>query len=160
MYARYHREYAEAVANSKFVLCPRGFGVSSLRIFETMKAGRVPVIISDDWVPPDGPAWASFSMRVREKDIRALSEILERHEISAGEWGTLARLNWEQWFSEEASFHRIVEWCVSIMQSRKIPERYMRKLVLARLLEPSNVRHRFVPVVRDWLAGSLATPGT
>ena len=47
--------YADLMAGSKFILCPRGSGTSSIRLFEAMRAGRVPVIISDNWVPPIGP---------------------------------------------------------------------------------------------------------
>lgn len=147
--AKYHREFAEALADSKFTLCPKGAGASTLRIFETMKAGRVPVIISDEWVPPEGPAWESFSLIVREKEIGSLPEILERRENSAAEMGRLARSQWDQWFSRSASFHRIVEWCLSIRQSRKVPERTMRALVLGQLIEPFNFRHKLVPAIRQ-----------
>jgi hypothetical protein len=40
--------WRETIADSKFVLCPRGEGLSSIRLFETMSSGRVPVIIADD----------------------------------------------------------------------------------------------------------------
>ena len=39
--------HTELVGRSKFVLCPRGLGPSTFRLYETMSAGRVPVIISD-----------------------------------------------------------------------------------------------------------------
>jgi hypothetical protein len=57
------------IAWSKFVLCPRGYACSRWRLFETMMAGRVPVIISDQWVPPEGPAWERFSVRVSQKHV-------------------------------------------------------------------------------------------
>jgi hypothetical protein len=41
--------YAEFLSKSKFVLCPRGLGPSTWRVFETMRAQRVPV--SDEWRP-------------------------------------------------------------------------------------------------------------
>ena len=64
----YDRRYAEVAKASKFVLCPRGLSVSSIRLFETMAMGRVPVILSDDWIAPEGPCWEKFSIRVREDD--------------------------------------------------------------------------------------------
>ena len=42
----YYRRYAELTKASKFVLCPRGVGASTIRLFETMRMGRVPVILS------------------------------------------------------------------------------------------------------------------
>ena len=62
----YINSYLSLLRRSKFVLCPRGKGTSSWRLFETMKAGRVPVIISDQWVQPEGPAWIECSVRIRE----------------------------------------------------------------------------------------------
>jgi hypothetical protein len=61
--------YVKEILQSKFVLAPRGIGTASIRLFEIMQLGRVPVIISDDWVPPIGPAWNEFSIRVAEDKI-------------------------------------------------------------------------------------------
>src|SRR5438309_4407785 len=59
----YDRRYAELAKASKFILCPRGLSASSIRLFETMRMGRVPVILSDDWLPPLGPRWNDFAIR-------------------------------------------------------------------------------------------------
>src|SRR5205823_6635800 len=64
----YWRRYAEICKASKFILCPRGLGASSVRLFDAMRMGRVPVILSDQWVPPEGPSWDKFSLRIREAD--------------------------------------------------------------------------------------------
>lgn len=149
--ARFRTEFSEVIMNSKFTLCPRGDGASTLRIFETMKAGRVPVIIADDWVAPEGPTWNSFSIIVKEADVRLIPNILEQCEQSASAMGLIAREQWDEWFSEAVSFHRIVEWCLSIMRSRRMPERYMRTLVLWQLLEPFHFRRKLVPGIRDFL---------
>ena len=42
-----------------------------------MKSGRAPAIVSDDWEPPAGPDWESFSVRIAERDIERVPEILE-----------------------------------------------------------------------------------
>jgi hypothetical protein len=68
--------YVQLLRDSKFVLCPRGIGLSSWRLFETMRAGRVPVVISDGWTPPSGIAWDDFAVFVRESDVRAIPELL------------------------------------------------------------------------------------
>jgi len=56
------KEYAKAILNSQFVLCPAGWGPATYRLFETMEMGRVPVTLSDEWVPPPGPRWDEFSI--------------------------------------------------------------------------------------------------
>src|SRR4051812_5949003 len=76
----YDRRYAELAKASKFVLCPRGLSASSIRLFETMRIGRVPVILADGWVPPLGPEWDKFAIRIGERDFARVPEMLEERE--------------------------------------------------------------------------------
>lgn len=147
-FARFHQEFATVLARSKFSLCPRGAGTATFRLFETMKAGRVPVILSDQWVAPVGPEWASFALVVPEAEVRHLSDILQRHEAAAAGMGAIAREQWELWFSESALFHRVVEWCLDLRRARRRPEWLMRLVVLWQLLEPFNFRYKLIPSLR------------
>jgi hypothetical protein len=113
-----------------------------------MKAGRVPVILSDELVLPEGPAWEKCALFVRERDVERLPQLLEHREPDAAAMGSFARKEWEQWFSESVSFHRIVEWCLSIQQGRRLPERVMRRVVFWQLLTPYNFRRKLVPAMR------------
>ena len=81
---------------SKFVLCPRGLGTSSNRLYEVMQLGRVPVILSDDWDEPGGIPWATFSIRVSESRVAQLRAILERHAPVAAEMGARALSAWHE----------------------------------------------------------------
>ncbi|MBA2269339.1 MAG: exostosin family protein [Chthoniobacterales bacterium] len=85
----YHRRYADITKASKFVLCPRGLSVSSIRLFETMKMGRVPVILSDGWVEPPGPAWAN--------SLSALAKRTSRDCRSFWRSGRGKRWRWASW---------------------------------------------------------------
>ena len=98
------------------------------------------MIISDAWVPPREPSWHSFSVRVPESDCAKIPLILEKLEPNAREMGKRAAQAWEKWFSERAVFNNIVESCISIMQERKIPERYGRFLVGKGLMRPVDFR--------------------
>jgi hypothetical protein len=106
--------YAEAILDSQFVLCPAGCGPSSFRLFEAMEMGRAPIILSDEWVPPPGPQWDEFSVRVPESLVGNISSIVrefsERHEAM----GRAARAAWERWFAKPVCFHRLVELCAEI----------------------------------------------
>lgn len=96
------QEYAEHLRLSKFFLCPRGNGVGSVRLFETMQAGRVPVIISDAYVFPEGIDWGNCSIRIRERDISRIPSILRER---SDDWERLAlnaRKAWEENFSDSA----------------------------------------------------------
>ena len=91
------RRYADVLRRSKFVLCPVGSGASSFRLFETMAAGSVPVIVSDSWVPPLGPKWEDFSVIVPERKLRDIPAILEIRERDFTSMAKAARAAWEEW---------------------------------------------------------------
>lgn len=136
----YDRRYAELTKATKFVLCPRGLSVSSIRLFETMRMGRVPVILSDDWVPPSGPHWESFSILIKESEFARIPPLLEQREAESVTMGNLARKEWEEWFSDEVAFHRIVESCLDIASERRIPESLARWPVYLQYLRPFHLR--------------------
>jgi len=101
--------FAELLYRSNFVLCPRGKGTSSIRLYETMAAGRVPVIIADDWVAPVGPAWDTFAIRWPEGNADSLISHLEALEPDAERMGAAARRAFVEFFAPDVSFHRIAE---------------------------------------------------
>jgi len=131
---RQRQRYAAVIARSKFVLCPKGAGPSSFRIFETMSAGRVPVILSDLWVPPAGPDWANCAVFVPEKDVDRLGSILEKHEERFPAMALTARGEWEQWFAADVLFHRMTEALKDIIETRTVPERVLCRKVTSRYL--------------------------
>jgi len=144
----YDRRYAELSKASKFVLCPRGLSVSSIRLFETMRMGRVPVILSDGWIAPAGPAWEKFSIRIRESEFAQVPHLLEKREPEAVTMGELARREWEEWFSDEVLFHHLVELCLDIKTKRKLPESLSRWPVYFQFLRPFHVRRILGPTYR------------
>jgi hypothetical protein len=136
----YERRYAELTKASKFVLCPRGQSVSSIRVFETMRMGRVPVILADGWVAPAGPRWETFSIRIREDEFAKIPRLLEQREAEAVEMGERARNEWQEWFSDEVLFHRLVELCLDIKEKRRLPENLARWPVYLQYLRPFHLR--------------------
>ncbi len=132
----YHRRYAEASRMSKFVLCPRGVGASTIRLYETMRTGRVPVIISDRWREPEGPRWETFSIRVAEAEVERIPQLLEARESEAVAMGERAHAAWQEWFSDEVAFHRVVESCLALRAQRRLPEAIARWPVYLQYLRP------------------------
>jgi hypothetical protein len=76
------RRYAEVMASSKFALCPRGCGISSYRLFESMSLGVCPVVISDSWRPIEEIDW-NFALFVPERKISQIDQVMRSH---ADEW--------------------------------------------------------------------------
>lgn len=111
-------DYAKLLRRSAFVVCPRGIGASSMRIFEAMRVGRAPVIVSDAWVPPPFIDWEKCSIRIQEAQINSLPDVLRTCYPEAERLGKNARLEWERVFGEEHLFHYTVEACLLLLQAR------------------------------------------
>ncbi len=144
VYAGYQRRYAASLCDSRFILCPRGVGPSSFRIFEAMKAQRVPVIISDQWVEPVGPQWERFSLRVPENAVGTIPQLLQQHVPRFNTMAELARAEWERWFSKETALDTIVHWCgqLSDTRARYGPIGYW--LPYLQFLRPFFARHELI----------------
>ena len=149
---RLKREFAEISAASRFILCPRGRGVSSIRLFEAMQMGRVPVVLADGWVPPDGPDWDSFLVRVPERDVGRLPELLRRLDASAPVRAAAARREWEAWFAPDVLFHRICESCDD-MRSRRVPLWVTQGLCYLHFLRPLHGRRILRKLLRPQRPG-------
>ncbi|CAA7025472.1 unnamed protein product [Microthlaspi erraticum] len=76
--SRGKKSYMEYMKSSKYCICPKGHEVNSPRVVEALFFECVPVIISDNFVPPffDVLNWESFAVFVLEKDIPDLKNIL------------------------------------------------------------------------------------
>jgi hypothetical protein len=109
----YTKTYAQLLERSRFILCPRGFGASSIRIFEAMSFGRVPVIISDAWQPSSGVPWGEFSVRIPERDVCSIPTILERLESKAQSMGELARHLFDTHFAPAIFLDQLVNTLIS-----------------------------------------------
>lgn len=138
--AIFWRRFADVARRSHFVLCPRGEGASSVRLFEMMQMARVPVILADAWVPPEGPRWDEFSIRIPERDYAKIPEILERREADSAALGRRAREEWEKWFAPDAVFNTVIDWCLEIKASRRMPEALATLALYPHLLRPPFLR--------------------
>jgi hypothetical protein len=109
----YSKTYAQLLGRSKFILCPRGFGVSSIRIFEAMSFGRVPVIISDAWQPSPGIPWREFSVVIAQSEVSAIPVMLEKLETKAHPMGQFARQVFDANFAPGLFLDRLLTTLVS-----------------------------------------------
>ncbi|TYH08351.1 hypothetical protein ES288_A07G007700v1 [Gossypium darwinii] len=70
--------YIQHMKSTKYCICPKGYEVNSPRVVESIFYECVPVIISDNFVPPffEVLDWGAFSIILAEKDIPNLKDIL------------------------------------------------------------------------------------
>jgi hypothetical protein len=70
--------FFEKTQQSKFTLCPRGYGKTSFRLYETFQLNSVPVYISDEfWLPfTNEIMWEDICVMVRSNQVPDLKKIL------------------------------------------------------------------------------------
>lgn len=112
----FQRRYIEEMLESLFVLCPRGLGPASMRLFEAMEMGRAPVIIGDSWLPVAKLPWADFAFFVKEKDVGQIPSLLVANRHLAVAMGRKARAVWEQHFSPERVFGELVSTAAELLR--------------------------------------------
>ena len=113
--AQYEAQYLEVLAESHFVLCPRGNGPCSYRLFESMQLGRSPIIIADEWMEIEGIDWNAFSIRIPERDIGRLQPILAARKSESLEMGRIARRVWEEHLAPAASLRTLATAAFAVL---------------------------------------------
>ena len=63
--------------NSKYTLCPSGSGPNSIRFWEALGAGSIPVLLADTLELPTYELWTKAIIRLPENQIQNLPKILE-----------------------------------------------------------------------------------
>jgi len=72
-------EYNTVLSDSVFSLCPEGTGPNTIRLWESMAVGSIPVLFENDWIRPDikGYNWDDFSVTILTTDIKNVFDILK-----------------------------------------------------------------------------------
>jgi hypothetical protein len=136
--------YSSILQESKFVICPRGIGPSTWRVFEAMRTGRSPVIISDEWCPPPGPRWEEFAVIVPESRVSDIPERLLALEPRAEEMGFRAWEEWQRNFSLDTAFTWIGDTLERVQESRDACRPVIHRRRLREALS-SRLHHRSFP---------------
>lgn len=153
--------FQEVVARSKFVLCPRGWGTSSFRLYETLAAGRVPVIVSDDWVPSPADDWSTCSIRVAQKDVASIPGVLEEREADWPDMARAARTQFEEWVAPDVLFSRLRDECQWLLENGELGRRPLSLQLRDdrfRRNEARHVRHRLRQFAAKLRRQELAKP--
>ncbi len=151
----YQKLYVDTMAASKFVLCPRGIGPASLRLYETIEAGRIPVIISDSWVPPPQIDW-SFAVRIPEWDIASIPDKLAELENEWQQRSAAARAAWETNYAPKVMFNTLANAIDDISRSAILPEHSLKVFIHKwRVVSAMEARNWIKPPAT--LNGSMAS---
>jgi hypothetical protein len=109
-------EYLENVLGNDYVLCTRGHGNCSIRLYETLACGRIPVFVNTDCVLPYEPwiDWKQYCVWVDEQDLAQIAEkVAAFHDrLTPSGFQDLQRACrelWLEWLSPQGffkNFHR------------------------------------------------------
>lgn len=77
-YEKYTKEYSNILSRSRFSLCPRGTGPNSIRFWESLHAGAIPILLSDEMTLPLGFDWTNCFVQIPEKEVDNFKEILKK----------------------------------------------------------------------------------
>ena len=108
---RVRSEYVQNIVDSDYVLCARGAGNFSYRLYETLSCGRIPILVDTDSVLPlDFAAdWRAHCIWVDESDLDDIGDrVAQFHDaIGEDEFAELQRACrrfWEQYVTPEGFF--------------------------------------------------------
>lgn len=70
-------KYNKLLLNSRFSLCPSGSGPNSIRFWESLACGAIPILLADTLELPYNVNWDDAIIRIEEKHIHDLETILK-----------------------------------------------------------------------------------
>jgi len=71
-------DYNKLLLNSRFSLCPSGSGPNSVRFWESLACGSIPVLLSDKLDLPKHDLWNKTIVRVKESELEKVPELLSQ----------------------------------------------------------------------------------
>ena len=77
-YDKNTERYNEILLESRFSLCPSGSGPNSIRLWESLGCGAIPVLLSDTLHLPPHPLWDKSIIKMNEKDLENLPSLLDK----------------------------------------------------------------------------------
>ena len=69
-------EYNQLLLDSEFSLCPSGSGPNSIRLWECLAIGTIPIVLADTLELPTHNLWEDAIIRIKEKDLNTLPDLL------------------------------------------------------------------------------------
>jgi len=108
--AHHTKQYCEILARSIFSLCPRGYGINSFRIAESIQYGAIPIYISDVFSLPPHINFEEFGVIIKAEDAPKMIEILRAippDEIAAKQ--SKLKEVYEKHYTYQANYGLIIE---------------------------------------------------
>lgn len=82
-------DFQEVLKSSVFALCPSGSGPNSIRLWEAIGAGCIPVVLAENWLPPGDQRLWDEAVVFCDEDLESVRALPERLRALAAEPGKL-----------------------------------------------------------------------
>lgn len=69
-------EFNEVLGRSRYSLCPSGTGPNTIRFWESLSTGSIPIVLSDKMLLPEYN-WEQCILRIDERDIHSIPGLLQ-----------------------------------------------------------------------------------
>lgn len=69
-------KYNKLLMDSRYTLCPSGSGPNSIRFWEALAVGSIPILLADTLELPAHDLWDNTIIRVAEKDLETIPNLL------------------------------------------------------------------------------------
>lgn len=104
-------DYKKLLEETEMALCPRGTGPSTIRFWEALGSGCLPLLISDSLKLPleDVIDWTRLMIKIPEKDIENIDNYLP-DKMSLFFMRTEAQRLYQEWFSNENLYKTITHY--------------------------------------------------
>lgn len=83
-------QFRKVLEESTFSLCPAGTGPNSIRLWESIGAGAIPVILAEDWAPPGNRALWDAACLFRPETTEAVAALPDELAALAADPAALA----------------------------------------------------------------------
>lgn len=120
-------EFCQNMLDSDYVLCASGYENYSIRFYETLSCGRIPIFIDTDCVLPYESQidWQRYCVWVKENELSQIDQkVADFHNcLSPDEFADVqlkCRELWEQWISPEGFFSNLHQ-CLESQISTSVP---------------------------------------
>lgn len=116
---RYNDQYFENIFNSDYVICCRGSANYSVRLFEVLNCGRIPLFINTDCeLPWDSEIdWKQYCVWVEENELDRIGDKVRdfHQQLTPDAFVELqyrCRDLWKQWLSPEGFFTHFQQYAL------------------------------------------------
>ena len=104
--------FKNVLEQSRFTLCPRGYGATSYRMYEAIQVGSIPVYVSDRFVFAweDELDWSEFCVIIPEHRISEIDSILKGYtETQVRKMQARLKEVYEMYFTIPAAYNQIIK---------------------------------------------------